>query len=517
MLIGDIPRRNAKLYPHRIAVKEADHHLTFQQLNERANRLAHVLLGLCRHPGDKVATLNHNCLQYIEWYFGAAKAGIPIVPLNFRYSKDELAYVINDSEATILIFASKYLPLIEQTRQELEQIRHFICLDDQPMGTDSYEDLLAMASPNEPVVSMDENDLAIIGYTGGTTGLPKGVMSSHRNVLTSSYNTAVGRRMAPGGVFLNAPPLFHAGDANSMFAFSLAGCTNVVMNSFSPEDILAQIQHHRVTHALVVPAMILFMLQYPGFEQFDLSSLQRLYYGTAPMPLEPLKRAMTKFGCGFSQTYGATETFVTISILQPEDHVLQGTPEQFERMSSAGREVAGVQVKIMDEQGLEVETGQVGEIVVKGHNVMQGYWKQPELTRKAIKDGWYHTGDMGRMDELAYIYIVDRKKDMIVSGGENIYPKEVENVLFTHQAVADAAVIGVPDDTWGEAVKALVVLRQGQQVSADELIALCKERLASFKKPKHIEFVESLPRSSAGKVLKRELRNKYWQGHQRKV
>lgn len=516
-MIGDIPRRNAKLYPHQIAVQEDDHGLTFLQLEKRGNRLANVLLGLRRDPNDKVATLNHNCLQYVEWYFGAAKAGMPMVPLNFRYSKDELTYVVNDSEATILIFGSQYLPMVEEARQDLERIKHFICLGDHPPGMHNYEDLLGLASSDEPKVSLDENDLAILGYTGGTTGLPKGVMSTHRNVLTSSYNTAVARRLAPGGVFLNAPPMFHAGDANSMFAFSMVGCTNVVMNSFSPEDILTQIQQHKVTHALVVPAMILFMLQYPDFERFDLSSLQMLYYGTAPMPPEPLKRAMTKFGCGFSQTYGATETFVTISILQPEDHVLQGTPEQYERMSSAGREVAGVRVKIVGKDGQELETGQVGEILVRGHNVMQGYWKQPDLTRQALRDGWYHTGDIGRMDQLAYIYIVDRKKDMIVSGGENIYPKEVENVLFMHPAVADAAVIGVPDDTWGEAVKALVVKVQGHQVSGDELIAFCKQRLASFKKPKQVEFVESLPRSSAGKVLKRELRDKYWQGHERKI
>lgn len=517
MLIGDIPRRNAKLYPHGIAVEEADIALTFSQLDERVNRLANLLAGLRGHADDKVAVLNHNCFQYLELYFGAAKAGMPIVPLNFRYAKDELSYVLNDSQATILIFGAKYLPIIEEAKKELERIRHFICLDDDLTGVQNYEDLLGLASPADPRIPLEENDLAILGYTGGTTGRPKGVMSTHRNVLTSSYNTAVGRRLAPGGVLLNAPPLFHAGDANSMFAFSLVGCTNVVMNSFSPEDILGQIQDHKVTHALVVPAMILFMLQYPEFDRFDLRSLQVLYYGTAPMPLEPLKEAMRKFPCGFSQTYGATETFVTISILQPEDHVLQGTAEQFRRMGSAGREVAGVWVNIVDEQGHEVNTGEVGEITVKGHNVMQGYWQQPELTAQVLKDGWYYTGDMGRMDELAYIYIVDRKKDLIVSGGENIYPKEVENVLFMHPAVAEAAVFGVPDDTWGEAVKALIVKRQGHEVSGEELIELCKQRLASYKKPKDVEFVDALPRSSAGKVLKRELRDKYWQGRGRKV
>lgn len=517
MLIGDIPRRNAKLYPHRIAVEEGAHSLTFRQLDDRVNRLANLFLGLRRDAQDKVAVLNHNCFQYVELYFAAAKAGLPIVPLNFRYAKDELVYALNDSQATIFLFGQKYLPLVEEVRREVNGIRHLVCIDQKLTGVPNYEELLANASSADPYVALDENDLAILGYTGGTTGLPKGVMSTHRNVLTSSFNTAVGRRLRPGGVFLNAPPLFHAGDANSMFAFSLVGCTNVVMNSFSPEDILRQIQDYKVTHALVVPAMILFMLQFPDFHCFDLSSLQMLYYGTAPMPLEPLKQAMVKFGCGFSQTYGATETFVTVSILQPEDHVLKGSEEDFRRMSSAGREVAGVRVQIVDEDGREVQPGQVGEVTVKGHNVMKGYWKQPELTAQAIKDGWYHTGDMGRMDELAYLYIVDRKKDLIVSGGENIYPKEVENVLFTHPAVAEAAVFGVPDDTWGEAVKAVVVLKQGQQASEPELIEFCKQRLASYKKPKSVEFAQALPRSSAGKVLKRELRDRHWAGRARKV
>jgi long-chain acyl-CoA synthetase len=517
LLIGDIPRRNAKLYPGKTAVEEGERSLTFAQLNERVNRLANVFLSLRADPADKIAVLNHNCLEYIELYFAAAKAGMPIVPLNFRYAKDELSYVINDSKAALLFFGGKYLPVIQEVKKEVGCIKHLVCIDKHLPGIQNYEEMLALASSADPLISLDENDLAILGYTGGTTGLPKGVMSTHRNVLASSFNTAIGRRLGPGGVFLNAPPLFHAGDANSMFAFSLAGCTNVVMNFFSPEDILRQIQDHRITHALVVPAMILFMLQFPGFHKFDLRSLQVLYYGTAPMPLEPLKEAMSKFRCGFSQTYGATETFVTISILQPEDHVLEGAAEDFKRMSSAGREVAGVQVKIVDESGSEVKQGQVGEITVKGHNVMKGYWNQPEMTAQVLKNGWYYTGDMGRMDELAYIYIVDRKKDLIVSGGENIYPKEVENVLFTHPAVAEAAVFGVPDDTWGEAVKAVVVKKQGHEVSGQELIEFCRQRLASYKKPKDVEFAQELPRSSAGKVLKRELRDRYWKDRQRKV
>jgi long-chain acyl-CoA synthetase len=257
--------------------------------------------------------------------------------------------------------------------------------------------------------------------------------------------------------------------------------------------------------------------EHPNIGSYDLNTLKTIYYGTAPISIEPLKKAMRLFKCDFSQTYGMTETFVPISILKPEDHKLAGSAEDDKRMSSAGREVMGVKVKIVDNNGQEVKTGEIGEVVVKGKNVMKGYWNQPELTKEVLKDGWLYTGDMGRMDELRYIYIVDRKKDMIISGGENIYAKEIEDVLSAHPAVMHAVVIGVPDDIWGEAVKALVIKKRGVEVSKEELISFCKNRLASYKKPKSIEFVEDFPKSTAGKVLKRELRQKYWKGRDRKV
>jgi long-chain acyl-CoA synthetase len=518
MLVGDIPRRNAKLYPEKIGVVGGDTRLNFAQLNSRVNRLANALPDLGLNRGDRFAVLNPNCYQYVEFYFAAAKAGTPIVPLNYRYGKDELTHVLNDSGAGVLFFGSQYTPLVDQLAGEVETVHHVICIDDDPPNekpeiksdAKTYSEILETAPDSEPSVpSPDEDDTVVLGYTGGTTGRPKGVMTTHRNIIASCYHTVIERFLRHDTVFLNVPPLFHAGDANSMFAFSLLGATNVILDAFDPKKLLKTIETHRVTHVLLVPSMILLLLRFTEIEKYDLSSLQVVYYGTAPMAVEPLKKAMKAFGCGFSQTYGATETFVPISILKPEDHVLEGSEQAFDRMGSAGREVVGVEVKIVDENDNEVPDGEIGEVIVRGNNVMKGYWKLPEMTREALRNGWYHTGDMGKMDSDRYLYIVDRKNDMIISGGENISAKEIENVLFTHPAVADAAVIGVPDDIWGEAVKALVIKKEGLDVGEDELIDHCKNRLASYKKPKSIDFVDELPRSTAGKVLKRVLRDAY--------
>lgn len=517
MLVGDIPWRNAGLYPNKAALIEGKTAFTFSQFNKRVNHLGNALLGLGLNKGDRIAVLNHNCYQYIELYFACAKTGMPMVPLNYRYNPIELIFVMKDSGAKIIFFGKDYAALIEGIKKELPELQYSICIDEEFPESRSYEGLISMASEEEPDVPIEEEDVAILGYTGGTTGKPKGVMTTHRNIITSCYNTALERTLTCNAIFLNVPPLFHAGGANSMFAFSLVGGTNVVLNSFSVDSLSRTIEQFRITHLVLVPTMILMLTEHAPAKAHDLSSLKAIYYGTAPISVEPLRKAMKLLKCDFSQTYGMTETFVPVSILKPEDHVLEGNAEDYKRMSSGGREVMGVKVKIVDPDGREVKTGEIGEIVVKGKNVMKGYWNQPELTAEVLKDGWFYTGDMGRMDELRYIYIVDRKKDMIISGGENIYAKEVEDVLSTHPAVAQAVVIGVPDAIWGEAVKALVIRKKGAEVSESELINYCKDRLASYKKPKSIEFVEDFPRSTAGKVLKRDLREKYWKGMDRRV
>ena len=346
-------------------------------------------------------------------------------------------------------------------------------------------------------IDIDEDDVAVLGYTGGTTGKPKGVMTTHRNIITSCYNTVLERGISPNDIFLDVPPVFHAGGANSMFAFAFLGATNVFLNTSSIDLILKAVEEHRITNFVLVPTVIMSLLENPNIGRYDLESLKEIYYGTAPISVEPLRRLMKLMNCKLSQTYGMTETFVPISILKAEDHVCMGEAA-VQRLSSAGRPVMGVKVKIVDDRGNEVETGRVGEVTVQGKNVMKGYWKQPELTLDVLKDGWLFTGDVGYMDELGYLFIVDRKKDMIISGGENIYSKEVEDVLSSHPDVANAVVIGVPDEKWGEAVKALVVKKKGAELTEKELIDFCKESLAGYKKPKSVEFMQDFPKSCCG-------------------
>jgi len=517
MLVGDIPVRNAGLYPDKTALIEGKSRFTFRQSNNRVNRLGNAIVGLGLGKGDRIAVLNQNCFQYLELYFASAKAGTPIVPLNYRYNLNELLFVLRDSGARILFFGKEYEPTIEAIRREETDLRHLIPLDGPIPGLKNYEDIISRASPAEPVTDINEDSVSVLGYTGGTTGKPKGVMTTHRNIITSCYNTALERLLTPRDRHLIIPPVFHAGGANSMFAFSFVGATTIILNSSNIDFILKKVEEHQATHLMLVPTLMRMATENPNIASYDLRSLKTLYYGTAPISLEPLKKAMRLFSCDFSQTYGMTETFVPVSILKPEDHQLDGGPEIDKRMGSAGREVMGVRVKIVDNEGRSVATGKIGEVAVKGKNVMKGYWNRPELTREVLRDGWLYTGDMGRMDELRYLYIVDRKKDMIISGGENIYAKEVEDALSAHPAVLEAVVIGVPDEKWGEAVKAFIRKKKGVEVSAGELVEFCRGRLASYKKPKSVEFVEDFPKSAAGKVLKRELRDKYWQGRERKI
>ncbi|MTW87431.1 long-chain-fatty-acid--CoA ligase [Virgibacillus dakarensis] len=517
VLIGDIPRRNSKLYPDKVAIIDGDVQMTYFYFNQRINSLANAVLSSGLRKGNRIAVLFKNGFQYLELYFAAAKAGTPIVPINFRVAEQELLEILLDSDPEILFFGEEFYPLVLNIKHKAVKIKQYICIEKSIQSTASYEDFIRNSPTTEPNILVNEDDIAILGYTGGTTGLPKGVMTTHRNVVTNCFQTALDMKFHSGHRFLCVSPLFHAGGSTGFLRFSLVGGSNVIVNSSNPTQILRYIEEYNVTHTLLVPALILRFLQMPEIHDYNLSSLECIMYGTAPMPLEPLKKALNTFNCDFAQVYGSTETFTAISLLLQSDHVRNGSEKEIERMKSAGRQVCGVEIKISDEHGKEVQVNETGEILVKGKNVMKGYWRRPELTSNVLRDGWYHTGDIGKMDELGYVYIVDRKKDMIISGGENIYPREVENVLFTHPAVTDCAVIGIPDESWGESVKALVVLKEGIDLTKGDLINYCKKHLASYKKPRSIEFVSTLNRTATGKIQKNKIRDQYWKGNPNKV
>ena len=504
MLIGDLPRRNRKLYPNRVAVIDGQVQLTFTEFDGRINRLANAILSFGLKQGDRVAVLYANGYRYLELYFATAKAGMVIIPLNYRLVFSELSVILEESQPELLFFGKDYWDTVQALRRRFPELQ-LVCIDEEMPGVTDYESLIAGFADEDPMIAIREDDLAVLGYTGGTTGRPKGVMTTHRNVVINCFQTALALGFTADDRFLSVAPLFHAGGVTGSLRFSLVGGSNVILNSSDPDVILRHIQDFGVTHLLLVPSLLHRILEKADLSRYDLSSLKCIIYGTAPMHLETLKKAMDTFQCGFAQTYGSTETFTTISVLTPKDHAMF-KESQTEKLLSAGQPVCGLEVKIVDNNGREVPRGEIGEIVVRGPNVMKGYWRQPEITAEALRDGWYFTGDIGRLDDQSYLYVVDRKKDMIISGGENIYSKEVEDALLKHPAVSECAVIGVPDEVWGESVKAFVILKPGMSVPEHELIEHCKRHLASYKKPRFIEFVEDLPRSGSGKVLKNKLR-----------
>ncbi len=517
MLANDILRRNLKLRPNATAMRFAGREWTYRQLDERVNRLANALAGLGIGKGERVAMLAKNCNAYVELYFADGKLGAVTTPLNYRLGASELEYILNDSEAVALIVAGGYIETVESLRDRLTHVRHFISLEGQHRGYVDYESLLAAASASEPQGQVHEDDLLWQMYTSGTTGRPKGAMITHRNLTTNVMQVGLEFPINPGDRDLIVAPLYHAAAVINTTTMLAGGGTIVVYEDFVPDQVLRSFREDGINHALLVPAMILFLLNMPETAKADFGALRSIIYGASAIPLEVLRRAMETFRCRFLQAFGQTESVAVLTVLRPEDHVLDGSPAQLRRLQSCGREVFACDVRVVDEEGREVRPGEMGEVVARGANVMKGYWKLPEATASALRGGWLHTGDLGTIDEEGYIFIMDRLKDMIVSGGENIYPREIEEVLFAHPAVADAAVIGVPSSAWGEEVKAIVVMREGKQVTADDLIGHCAGRLAGYKKPRSVEFVAELPKNPSGKVLKRVLREPYWKGVDRRV
>ena len=515
MHLGDIPRRNSLRYPEKTAMVFGGKSLTWLQVNQRVNALVHALRGKGLNKGDRIGILMQNRSQFWEIYWALGKAGMIAVPLSYRLTPGELEQLVNHAEITAMIAGEECFDQVEGLRQRTQLIQLFIGIGQVPGYMDDYEALLAAQPVSEPWSDTNENDIFAIFYTSGTTGLPKGAMVSHINLEANCFNQFLADRSQKDDINLTTSPLYHMGAVFMGMTYTYLGCTNYIHQHFDPLEVLETVSRVKITVCLLIPTILNMLLNHPDFDRYDLNSLRIVFYGGGPMPLAVLNRAIEKIGCGFTQGYGLTET-LEATFLRSEDHVLNGNEKQRKRLLSAGQEAVGAEVRIIGDDGRDLGAGEVGEVLIKSRSVIHGYWKMPELNREVIEDGWFHTGDLGYLDEERYLFIVDRMKDMIISGGVNIYPKEIEEVFYAHPAVAEAAVIGVPDELWGESVKALVVLRANYQSTEAELIDYCKDRLAGYKKPKSVEFLEELPKNPSGKILKRVLREKYWAGQTRK-
>jgi long-chain acyl-CoA synthetase len=520
MDLQQILDRAVRFYPNRPAVVCGTTRLTYRGFAERVRRLCRGLQGLGLTKGDRLAILMYNCHRYFELYYATPEMGTLAVPLNIRLSAGEIAYILNDSGSNTLFIGPEFLPLLAEIRDQLPALRHCIFTGDgpPPEGFHSYERLLAAANAEFPPTPVAPDDLAALFYTSGTTGHPKGVMLSHANLLANAYHILASMHWREGEVYLHACPMFHIADGPTSHFITWLGGTHVIIPGFKPDVALEVMERERVSATLLIPTMINFLIHHPDVGKRDLSSLRHIAYGGAPMPAELARQAMQTLTCAFRHLYGLTESAPLLTFLPPEEHVADGPPERVRRLLSCGRAVIGVRVRVVDEQGNDAPPGAVGEIIAKGPNIMVGYWNKPQETSDALRDGWLYTGDLATVDEEGYIYIVDRKKDMIITGGENVFSTEVENVLYTHPAVLEAAVVGVPDATWGETIKAIIVLKPDMQATAEDIVEYCRSRMGHFKVPRSVDFYEgALPKSGSGKILKRELREKYWVGQERRV
>jgi len=510
LLLGEIVARNSRKFPDKEAVVYGNTRLTYRDFNARINRLAHALMDMGVKKGEKVAILLFNCNQYLEAYFALAKIGVIAVPLNFRLHPEELNYIINNSDAVALILGDAFVATIRGIQKDLPQVRQYISVTEKPVeGMLHFESLLQKYPDDEPLVLMEDDDPVFIMYTAGTTGRPKGAVITHKNqvVLWTMASLEVSRESDIGDMSLwrvcAAPPIFHMASFGICLAYLLFGATVVLSTEvFNPVEIMQILERERCNAVLLIPAMANFLLQIPDLDKYDTSSLEAWFSGAAILPTQLRKRIMKAFPhVKVFDCFGQTESSALVAILRHSDAE--------RKVASVGRALPGIEIRVVDAQDRDVPVGEVGEAVYRGPNIMTEYYNDPQGTAEAFRGSWFHSGDLVRQDEEGFFYVVDRKKDMIVSGGENIYPAEVEEVLYRHPKILEAAVIGVHDEEWGESVKAIVVTKPGETLTEEEVIEFCKEHLASYKKPRSVDFIDALPRNPAMKVLKTVLRQRY--------
>lgn len=520
MNLGLYLARSARFWPDRPAIIFKERVISFLQLEKRSNRLARALLAMGLKRGDRVAIVSHNRPEIIELECALYKAGLVKVALNARLAINELADALVNAEPVACLAGPQHLSIIDTAAAEVQSLRYRIAIAalERPQEWLDYESLLKEASEEHIHVQMQPNELAVLHYTSGSTGKLKAARQTIGNRMAALTKVVMGRMHAqPDDVMMLSGPITHA---SGMFIQPMLyqGVTLLLMEHFRPAEILEAIERYNVTMCFFVPTMINALLAEPSLASRDLSSLRLVSYGAAPMSSARIKEAWAAFGPVLSQGYGAGETTGGVIALTIDDHRLAIEGEYPELLGSCGRPVSFSDIQVLNEQGNPVQEGEIGEICVRGPDVFDGFWDAPQATSDAFdKDGWLHTGDLAKVDALGYIYIVDRKKDMLVSGGFNVYPNEVEATLAQHPAVYEVCVVGIPDERWGESVKAVVVLRQGAQTTDKELMAFCRERLAGFKQPRSVDFIEHLPKNSNGKLSRKEVREPYWRGHERRV
>ncbi len=503
--IGDIPRLNARRYPEKKAVIMGDEHLTFKRLNEASNKLAHGLISMGIQPGDTVAVMAENCLEFPVILYAAAKCGAIFVPINFRYEKKELVYVVNNSEPRILFFDSQTASVVKAASVDFSNKIQMIAISSEK-NSDKYtmKGLMAEQPCVNPVVPVDPDSAAMIMYTSGTTGFPKGVLYSHAAYIGVYFGMALEGDLNHDDVTMVALPLFHNGGLNALLqpTLMLGGSAVIMAKGFDPGTILAAVAHYKVTMTMWVPTMLALLVNSQDAAKWDVTSLKKIWYGSSPISPSVYKKAVALFNTRFYQWFGQTETGMN-SILRPEDHAT--------RSHFTGREIFNSEIRIIDENGKDVQEGEIGQIISAQKPLgMIGYLNMEAATRETIQDGWIYTGDLARAEADGFFTIVDRMKDLIISGAENIYPKEVEDVISDHPDVMDVSVIGIPDDIYGESVLAFVVPRKGRQLTEAAIIEFSSKRLARYKKPKKVIFTAELPKNAAGKVTKNVLREPFW-------
>jgi len=518
LLVNDFLRRAAKLYGDKTAIVDGDNRFTYRDFQARVNRLSHALLALGIVKGDRVCILSPNSHFFLESYYGVSQIGAVIVPLNYRLAAADHEYIINHAGVSCVLVDYDYTKVVDEIRPNLTSVKHWIVAQDTgaaPAGWSDWETLIAnQPETPPPAIEQDENDVFSINYTSGTTARPKGVMLTHRNCYINAYNFIAHLRITHDDVELWTLPMFHASGWGGPFALTAMGATHVVLRAVNGPEIYRLIEKEGVTFACMAPAVLSAILNYDGKAGHAITTRPRFTIAGAPPPAAFIQKLERELGWEFIQIYGLTETAPILTVSHPDHHYTDG---DYARRSRAGVEAIGVDIQLLDDNGVPVPQDgvSIGEVCARSNVVLKGYWEQPDETAKAIYDGYFHTGDLAVWDETGSIHIVDRKKDVIISGGENISSPEIEDALYKHPAVLECAVIGVPSEKWGETPKALVVLRDGHAPTEDEIIEFSRQHLAHFKCPTSVEFVESLPRTATGKLQKFLIRELYWQGTRR--